>query len=118
MINGLFWLLGCQVLGEVGVRALHLSIPGPVLGMAILFVLLSWRRPPESAAVFGASDGLIRHLQLLFIPAGVGVVTMFGQIGHAPLPLLGGLLISWVAGLVAVGWLVTWALRLTEGASA
>lgn len=117
MINGLFWLLGCQVLGEIGVRLLHLSIPGPVLGMAILFVLLSWRRPPASATVLRASDGLIKHLQLLFIPAGVGVVTMFGQIGHAPLPLLGGLLVSWIAGLVVVGWLVTWMLRRTDRTS-
>lgn len=113
MINGLFWLLGCQVLGELGVRVLHLSVPGPVLGMAILFLLLSWRRPPESASVLRAGDGLIRHLQLLFIPAGVGVVTMSRQIGHGAVPLLAGLLISWVAGLIVVGWLATWMLRLT-----
>lgn len=107
MINGLFWLLGCQVLGEVGVRVLHLSIPGPVLGMAILFVLLTWRRPTPGSSVFRAADGLIRHLQLLFIPAGVGVITMLREIAHAPIPLLGGLLISWVAGLLVVGLLVT-----------
>jgi holin-like protein len=117
VINGLFWLLGCQVLGEIGVRVLHLSIPGPVLGMAVLFVVLSWRRPPASSSVFRAGDGLIKHLQLLFIPAGVGVITMFHQIGHAPLPLLGGLLVSWVAGLVVVGWLVTWVLRMSDRSS-
>lgn len=110
MINGLFWLLGCQVLGEVGVRALHLSIPGPVLGMAILFGLLTWRRPAEESSVFRAADGLIRHLQLLFIPAGVGVITMLREIGRAPVPLVGGLLISWIAGLLVVGLLVTWLL--------
>ena len=118
MINGLFWLLGCQVLGEIGVRVLHLSIPGPVLGMAILFTLLTWRRPPASASVLRASDGLIKHLQLLFIPAGVGIVTMFHEIGHAPLPLIGGLLVSWIAGLLVVGWLVTWLLRRGERISA
>lgn len=112
MINGLFWLLGCQVVGEVGVRILHLSVPGPVLGMVILFVLLWWRKPAETSPIFRASDGLLRHLQLLFIPAGVGVITLLSQIADAPLPLIGGLLISWVVGLVAVGWIVTLLLRV------
>jgi hypothetical protein len=35
------------------------------------------------------------------------VITLLGVIGDHPLPLVGALLISWVAGLVTVGWLVT-----------
>ena len=107
MINGLLGLLTCQLLGEVGVRLLHLPIPGPVLGMLVLFGYLSLRRPSAGSGVVRASDGLLKHLQLLFIPAGVGVITMFGEIGHAPLPLLAGLVVSWLAGLVVVGWIVT-----------
>ena len=107
MINGLLGLLTCQLIGEVGVRLLHLSVPGPVLGMLVLFLWLTVRRPAANTGLIRASDGLLRHLQLLFIPAGVGVITMFGEIGHSPIPLIAGLVVSWLAGLVVVGWIAT-----------
>lgn len=107
MINGLLWLLLCQLVGEVLVRTTGLPVPGPVVGMVVLFVLLQLRKPPSDANVLRTSDALLRHLQLLFIPAGVGVVTLLGVIGEHPLPLVGALLVSWAAGLVTVGWLVT-----------
>lgn len=69
----MMWLLGCQLVGEVIARGLDLPVPGPVVGMVVLFVVLQVRRPPATANVFRTSDALLRHLQLLFIPAGVGV---------------------------------------------
>jgi holin-like protein len=118
MINGLLWLLGFQLVGEVVVRSLDLTVPGPVVGMVLLFGVLQLRRPPESANLFRAADGLLRHLQLLFIPAGVGVVTLLHVVGEQPLPLVGALLVSWVAGLVVVAWLTTLLLgRDAEGAT-
>ena len=73
MINAIVVLLGCQLIGEVAVRSLALPLPGPVAGMALLFVVLSLRRsvPANLAA---ASDGLLGHLGLLFVPAGVGIL--------------------------------------------
>ncbi len=104
MINGLLWLLGFQLVGEVTVRSLDLNVPGPVVGMVLLFAVLQWRRPATGANLFRASDALLKHLQLLFIPAGVGVVTLLGVVGDHPLPLIGALLVSWVAVLLVVGW--------------
>jgi holin-like protein len=111
MINGLLWLVGCQLVGEVIVRSTGLQLPGPVVGMVILFVLLQLRRPPAQANVLRTSDALLKHLQLLFIPAGVGVVTLLDVLGDHPLPLVGALLISWIAGLATVGWLATFLIR-------
>lgn len=114
MINGLLWLLLCQLVGEIAVRTTGIPLPGPVVGMVVLFLLLQWRKP-ETANVLRTSDALLKHLQLLFIPAGVGVITLLSVIGEHPLPLVGALLVSWVAGLVTVGWLVT--LLLGRGAT-
>lgn len=105
MINGLLWLLGFQLAGEVVVRSLDLSVPGPVVGMVLLFGVLQLRRPPATANLFRAADGLLLHLQLLFIPAGVGVVTLLHVVGEQPLPIVGAMLVSWLAGLLVVGWL-------------
>lgn len=106
MINGLLWLVACQLVGEVVVRALDLRLPGPVVGMALLFGLLQWRKPAEDAPTIRAADALLRHLQLLFVPAGVGVVTYLSLLRDEALPIVAGLLVSWLAGLVTLAGLV------------
>ncbi|QIK77200.1 CidA/LrgA family protein [Nocardioides piscis] len=107
MINGLMWLLLCQVAGEVVVRLVGIPVPGPVVGMVLLFGLLQWRKPAPAAGVFRAGDALLRHLQLFFVPAGVGVVTYLAVVRDDALPIAGALVLSWLAGLLVVGWLVT-----------
>jgi putative effector of murein hydrolase LrgA (UPF0299 family) len=66
-------LLTCQLAGEIVTRLLHLPLPGPVLGMVILFCALVVRGnvPPDLGAVTGE---LLANLSLLFVPAGVGVM--------------------------------------------
>ncbi|HET7475283.1 MAG TPA: CidA/LrgA family protein [Dermatophilaceae bacterium] len=96
MITGLLILLGCQLIGEFVVTATRLPIPGPVLGMVLLLVVLGARRPEAGSGVTRAGDALLRHLQLLFVPAGVGVVAYTATLAHAPLPVLAGLVLSWV----------------------
>jgi len=70
-LNGITVLLIFQLIGEVGVHTLDLLVPGPVLGMFLLFICLLIRGTlPESLDT--AATGLLRHFSLLFIPAGVG----------------------------------------------
>ena len=104
MITGLTWLLGCQLVGEVLVRLTGVPLPGPVVGMVLLFVLLRVRRAGDDATVVRAADGLLRHLQLLFVPAGVGVVVYAATIRDHALPLVVALVVSWLLGLAVVGW--------------
>ena len=51
MIAALLALLACQLLGELLRAALHLPIPGPVIGMFLLAAMLAWqaRRKPARA---------------------------------------------------------------------
>jgi len=116
VINGLLWLLGCQLVGELVSRSLDLPVPGPVLGMALLFGLLQWRRPPDTANVLRTSDAMLRHLQLLFVPAGVGVVTYLAVLRDDALPIVGALLVSFVAGLAVVGGVVSLMTRARSAA--
>lgn len=82
MIASLSVILVCQLIGEVLVRGLRLPLPGPVIGMALLFALLILRDqyaglargPLSENAVEGTAKGMLAHLSLLFVPAGVGVV--------------------------------------------
>ncbi|GEP38662.1 murein hydrolase transporter LrgA [Nocardioides psychrotolerans] len=107
MITGLTWLLACQLVGEVLVRLLDVRVPGPVVGMLLLFVVLRARSVGDDAAVVRAGQALLRHLQLLFIPAGVGVVAYAAVIRDNLLPLAVALVGSWLLALAAVGWTTT-----------
>jgi len=108
VLAGLTWLLACQLLGELVARLTHAPVPGPVIGMVLLFVALEVRRRrgahTERARVVRVSDVLLRHLQLFFVPAGVGVVAYAAAIRSDALPIVVGLVGSWLLGLAVVGW--------------
>lgn len=106
MIRGLTVLLLCQLLGEVVVDVTGVPLPGPVLGMVLLFGWLQLRRPPPGAGTVRAADGLLKHLQLFFVPAGVGVIAHAAVLREDALPITVALVVSWLAGLLLVGWLV------------
>lgn len=71
-------LLLCQLAGETTILAIRayypeIAFPGPVVGMALMFVLLVWRRGPD-AGLDATSGAILRNLSLLFVPAAVGIV--------------------------------------------
>jgi putative effector of murein hydrolase LrgA (UPF0299 family) len=84
-------LLVFQCLGEGLVFVLHLPVPGPVVGMLLLFVALL-ARPRLLELVEPTGSELLRHLSLLFVPAGVGIVVAASSIGNGWLALAGSLL--------------------------
>ncbi|MDD0811417.1 CidA/LrgA family protein [Curvibacter sp. RS43] len=110
MIHGLATLFLLQLLGEALVFALHLPVPGPLLGMVLLAAFLVWRgHVPEGLGQ--AAGGLLQNLMLLFIPAVTGVMMHWGRVAQEWQPFL----VACVAG-VAITLLVTaftlrWLLR-------
>lgn len=106
MIVGLLWLLGCQLVGETVVRLLDVPIPGPVVGMVLLLGVLRLRHPADDDPIVTVGSRLLDHLQLLFVPAGVGVVAYAATLRDHALPLGVALVVSWVVGLATVGWVV------------
>lgn len=93
MLTALTLLLVLQLLGEVIAQSLHLPIPGPVIGMALLFAILLKRGGP-SEELRSTSQGLLSHLSLLFVPAGTGVILYVDRMADEWLPLTVSLLLS------------------------
>ncbi|TNM36373.1 CidA/LrgA family protein [Nocardioides albidus] len=112
MIRGLTWLLGFQVLGELVVRVLDVAVPGPVVGMLLLFVVLRLSRYGDDGPIVRAGTALLDHLQLFFVPAGVGIVVYLGLVGEHALPIAAAALGSWLLGLAVVGGTATGLERL------
>ncbi len=92
-INGLTILLVYQLVGEIAVRFFAVPVPGPVLGMLLLFATLLVRKTAD-ASVDSASRGLLSHLSLLFVPAGVGMVAHLDRISDEWLSITLALVLS------------------------
>lgn len=94
-IRGFAWLLLFQTLGELIVRGAGLPLPGPVVGMGLLVVALSWPALREDVA--GVAAFLLEHLALLFVPVGVGVVVHLDRLQQTGLRLIVVLVLStWI----------------------
>jgi holin-like protein len=108
MIASLSLILLCQLAGEVFVRGLGLPMPGPVVGLLLLLVLLLARDrvkilargPLQQDGVENASRGLLAHLSLLFVPAGVGVVQKLDLIAEHGIAIIVVLAVSVVVTLL------------------
>jgi holin-like protein len=112
VIVGLLQLVLCQLVGEFIAHATNLPVPGPVIGLVLLFILLQLRAPRPDSSLVHAADGLLKHLQLLFIPVGVGVIAYWSLLARAWLPVVGGLAIGWLAALLAAAGVGVAVLRL------
>jgi len=86
MIASLALILLAQLVGEAIARGAHVPIPGPVIGMGLMFGFLLLRdsarfslprflpKPLTDGTLENTARGLLLNLSLLFVPAGVGVV--------------------------------------------
>ncbi|MGB3815221.1 MAG: CidA/LrgA family protein [Shinella sp.] len=107
MIKGIAILLLFQLLGESLVFTTQLPLPGPVVGLVFFFVAM------QACKVLGfsvftetetAADGFLANLGLLFVPAGVGIVALWGQLQSQAAILLVILVTSAIFTLATTVW--------------
>lgn len=102
-------LLVFQLLGTAVVAVTGVNLPGTVVGLALLCLALvigrrgrSWRRQ----RVEPAADSLLELLPLLFVPAGVGVVSYLPLLNQYLAAVIVALTVSFVVTLIATGGLL------------
>ncbi|MEM5329941.1 CidA/LrgA family protein [Paraburkholderia sp. JHI2823] len=108
MLRSLAALLIFQCLGESVSYVFSLPVPGPVIGMLLLFAF-AMMRPAAVEAIEPTALELLRHLSLLFIPAGVGIMVSAQAVKGEALAVIASLVVSTTLG-IAVTALVTRAL--------
>jgi holin-like protein len=106
MLNSLSTLLVCQMTGELVARAAHISIPGPLLGMLLLFAWLLLRGGP-SPELDRFSRDLLSWLALLFVPAATGLVVGLNQLAADWWRIALAIVGSTVAGLATTAWVMS-----------
>ena len=87
MVNAIIILLSFQLIGEIIIRTFSLPVPGPVVGMLLLFVTLLIRDSLVSR-VEPTAQYILQNLTLLYVPAAVGVVVHLHLVQSEGLPLM------------------------------
>lgn len=102
MLAALALLFACQLVGEFIVGLADLPVPGPVVGMGLLFIGLVIRGQIP-ASLDRVAGNLLGHLGLLFVPAGVGVIAQGDLIAREWPAMTVALVLSTLATLVVTG---------------
>jgi len=113
MIEYITLILACQLAGEFISTSLNIPIPGPVIGMLLLFLFLVIKGEiPDQLEIVGV--GLLSNLSLMFVPAGVGVMVHLQLLETDGPALLVSIVVSTALTIAVTAWLMT---RLTGGKS-
>jgi holin-like protein len=103
-------LIMFQLVGEALSHALALPWPGHLIGMGLLLLWLSINRAAAERLRASCAE-LLRHLSLLLLPAGVGVIVYAGRIADEWLPIVGALIGGTVTVVVVTALVMRWATR-------
>lgn len=105
-------LVACNEAGAFIASMLHLPVPGTVIGLLILLVLLvPLRRVPD--ALRDTCVFLLGHLNLFYIPAGVGVMAYVALVRKDLWPIVVVLFLSTFLATIAAALAFQWAAKLT-----
>lgn len=110
MLSALTLLLLLQLIGEVFVQFFALPVPGPVIGLVLLFagLLLRGRLGDD---LRNTANTLLQHLSLLFVPAGAGVMIHAGRVADEWLALGAALVGSTLLSMTATALTLKFFLR-------
>jgi putative effector of murein hydrolase LrgA (UPF0299 family) len=112
MLHALVLILACQLAGETLARATGLGLPGPVLGMVLMLGAMV-ALPRLTALMRPTAQGILSHLSLLFVPAGVGVVGHVATLGGQTFAILAAVVGSTILAIAAGALTFATVARLT-----
>lgn len=110
MLSALTLLLLLQLIGEIFVQFFALPVPGPVIGLLLLFsaLLIRGRLGDE---LRNTANSLLQHLSLLFVPAGAGVMIHASRVADEWLALSVALVGSTLLSMAATALTLKFFLR-------
>ncbi|MCF8470217.1 MAG: CidA/LrgA family protein [Parvibaculum sp.] len=109
-------LVACDSAGKLLVHFTALPVPGTVVGILILLAGLGIsRRVPEP--LLKVAEFLLMHLNLFYVPAGVGVMAYLMLLADDVWPIVTALFVSTFLAMLAAGVVFQWVARATHDES-
>ncbi|MRJ46201.1 CidA/LrgA family protein [Fundicoccus ignavus] len=107
IIMQLFWIILFSLLGEIVSVAIasFLAIPGSVIGMVLLFLALHFN-VLKLSQVDEVGSWLTDNMAILFVPAGVGLMTNFDVLAESWLQLIVIMFVTTILMMIFVGKIV------------
>lgn len=100
-------------LGELIHTIFHLTIPGNVIGMSILFICL-YTGIIKVTMIDKITDFLLDHLAFFFIPAGVGILTCLPLLKNRWTSFIVICIVTTILIIVVTGWTIQFYIRRIE----
>lgn len=116
MIAAIALLLFCQLVGEALNRGLGVPLPGPVLGMFLLFVWLKLR-PAERVELKAVATWLIGHLAVLFVPATMGLIDEGPALARDGVAILVACVVATLLTIAVTALVFRWVSARSESAA-
>ena len=107
-------ILFISFIGEALKYVLPLPIPASIYGLVLMFVLLE-TKVLKVEAVQDAGKFLIEIMPLMFIPAGVGLITSWSQLQSFLVPLLVITVVSTFVVMIVTGKVTDFLISRKEG---
>lgn len=107
IIMQLFWIILFSLLGEIVsvLIAPFIAIPASVIGMILLFLALHFN-VLKMSQVDEVGTWLTDNMAILFVPAGVGLMTNFDVVANSWLQLLIIMFVTTILMMIFVGKVV------------
>jgi holin-like protein len=96
-------ILGIYIAGETIRQLTHIPIPGNVLGMVILFTLLS-TGVLKRETIREITNMVLSNMTLFFIPASVAIFAYFGLIANVAWHYIVLVIVSSIAVIAVTGY--------------
>ncbi len=109
MLYGLSIIFLALVGGELLRQLFNLPIPSVVLGMLLLTLWCVLRGKAESK-IARASEGLLRYLGILFVPAGVGLIELGDRLEAQGVAMMVTIMLSTLITLLVTAWVLNFLL--------
>lgn len=100
MLRALVILFTCLFAGNLLNRLTGVPVPGPVIGLLIMLAILVLSGGPDQP-LKQIGDGLLRNMSILFVPAGVGLMTQLPALEHDATAIGVAILVSTALGMTA-----------------
>jgi holin-like protein len=93
-------------------------LPGPLVGMVLLFLFLTIHRGAAAQAVITCGEHFLKHYAFFFIPAGVGVMVHIHQLRGSMLGVIASLVISSLLSLIVTAVTMQLLIKRRRGGTA
>nr|WP_307776685.1 CidA/LrgA family protein [uncultured Cetobacterium sp.] len=114
MIGEFAIIIGITCVSSILSKFMPIPIPGPVIGIVLLFILLNYKILKVDD-IKNATNLMLTNLAFLFLPPGVGLLNSIDVLANSWHKLFFVVIVTTIITIVVTGWTVQFIIKRKEG---